>query len=268
MASEEKYMRLAKGLALQAEGETFPNPLVGAVVVKDKRIVGKGYHRRAGLAHAEVEALKQAGEKARGAALYVTLEPCSHFGRTPPCVDAILKSGIKRVVVGMKDPNPLNNGKSIRFLRRRGIAVKVGVIEEALRPMNAPFIKYITRGLPYITIKAGQSLDGKIATESGESKWITAKKTREFTHRLRRQYDAILAGINTVLKDNPSLNCPGKRIKKIIVDSRLRLPLRARIFLKTRPEDIVVATTALADKHKLRVLERRGVGVIKVRAKS
>lgn len=268
MAVEIKYMRLAKALALKAGGKTFPNPLVGAVVVKNNRIVGKGYHRRCGLAHAEIVALQQAGEKARGAALYVTLEPCSHFGRTPPCVDAILKSKIKTVVVGMKDPNPLNNGKSLRILQRHGIKVKTGVLETELKRINAPFIKYITRRLPYVTIKVGQSLDGKIATESGEAKWITSQKSRRLAHRLRQQYDAILVGINTVLKDDPSLSCPGKRIKKIIVDSRLRISLRARIFFNTAPEDIIVATTVYADKKKLRALGKKGVKVMTVRAKS
>lgn len=268
MAVEIRYMRLAKELALKANGKTSPNPLAGAVVVRNRRIVGKGFHHRAGSAHAEVLALRQAGKRAAGATLYVTLEPCSHFGRTPPCVNAIFKSKIKTVVIGMKDPNPLINGKSIRLLRSHGIMVKVGVLEKELRRINAPFIKYITRRLPYVTIKVGQSLDGKIATESGEAKWITSQRSRRLVHRLRAQYDAILVGINTVLKDDPSLSCPGKRLKKIIADSRLKLPLRARIFFKTPPEDIIVATTIYAGKDKQGALEKKGVKVIIVPGRS
>ena len=185
------YMKIALKLALKAKGKTWPNPMVGSVVVKNGRIVGKGYHKQAGLAHAEAAALDEAGQKAMGATLYVTLEPCAHFGRTPPCVDKVIASQVQEVIVGMIDPNPLNNGKGIELLRRQGIKVEVGVLENRLKQMNEVFIKYIGKKLPLITVKVAQSLDGKIATKTGESKWITSDKSRSYAHRIRKGYDAM-----------------------------------------------------------------------------
>lgn len=242
MNHNEYFIRKALALALKARGMTFPNPLVGAVAVKHNRIVGKGYHKKAGLPHAEVEAIESAGKSALGATLYITLEPCTHYGRTPPCVDKILESGIKKVVVGTVDPNPLNNGKGIQLLREHKVEVEVGFLENELRQMNQPFIKYITKKMPFITVKVGQSLDGKIASRTGDSKWITSDKTRAFSHQMRRFYDAIMVGVNTVIRDNPFLvsRTPEHTFTRIIVDSHLGMPCNANIFQKPGP--VIIAT--------------------------
>jgi diaminohydroxyphosphoribosylaminopyrimidine deaminase / 5-amino-6-(5-phosphoribosylamino)uracil reductase len=231
---DEYYMGLALKLALKAKGRTAPNPLVGALVVKGGKIIGSGFHAKAGLAHAEIIALDEAGKKAKGATLYVTLEPCTHTGRTPPCINRIIASGIKEVVVGMIDPNPLNNGKGVMLLKQSNIRVRVGVLEEKLKEINESFIKYITTRMPFITVKVAESLDGRIATRTGDSKWITADKTRAFAHRIRKDYDAIMVGVNTVLRDNPSLNAwfSKKKIIKIIVDSNLSISEDSNIFAK------------------------------------
>ena len=188
--NHEYFMRIAMKLALKAKGKTSPNPLVGAVVVKHGEIIAEGYHERAGLPHAEIIALGKAGKDARNATLYVTLEPCAHFGRTPPCVNAIVKSGVAQVIVGMIDPNPLNNGKGIEMLRSHGITVESGFLENELKKINEVFIKYITKKIPFVTVKVAQSLDGKIAAHTGDSKWITSDKSRALAHRLRRDFDA------------------------------------------------------------------------------
>ncbi len=229
---DEYYMQLALKLALKAKGKTFPNPLVGALVVKGDKIIGQGFHAKAGLAHAEIIALDQAGNKAKGATLYVTFEPCAHTGKTPPCVNRIIQSGVKEVVVGMIDPNPLNNGKGIMLLKQSNIKVKVGVLADKLVKINEGFVKYITTGLPLVTVKVGQSLDGRIATYCGDSKWITSDKSRAYAHRIRKDYDAIMVGVNTVLRDNPRLNAwfSKKQPVKIIVDSNLSTPENASIF--------------------------------------
>ncbi len=239
------YLDLAIKLALKAKGKTSPNPLVGAVVVKDGRIVGEGYHRQAGLAHAEVNAIAQAGKKAKGATLYVTLEPCTHFGRTPPCVNRIIKRGIKKVVIGMLDPNPINNGRAVVILRKHGIQVAYGFQQERLRKINEPFIKFITKKIPFITVKVAQSLDGKIATRTGDSKWITSDSARNFANSLRRYYDAVMVGVNTVIRDDPQLTCRTPRIPKrqpirIVVDSQLSTPQDAKIF--SAPGQVIIAT--------------------------
>jgi diaminohydroxyphosphoribosylaminopyrimidine deaminase / 5-amino-6-(5-phosphoribosylamino)uracil reductase len=257
------YMREAFRLALKGQGKTSPNPMVGAVVVKNNCILAWGYHQRCGGPHAEIIALRKAGIKAHGAKLYVTLEPCGHFGRTPPCVDRIVAAGIKEVVVGMKDPNPLMNGKSIGRLRKAGIKVKIGFLEKELREMNAPFIKYITKKRPFIVAKIAQTLDGKTATISGQSKWITRSSTRRFSRAQRKQFDAILVGINTVLNDNPRLSAPGKpHFKKIILDSQLKIALQARLFQQTRPEDCLLMTTSKASRKKQESFRRQGYEVI------
>lgn len=243
MSSHEYFIKKALRLALKARGMTFPNPLVGAVVVKHGRIIGKGYHKKAGSSHAEVEAIANAGKRAaKGAILYVTLEPCTHYGRTPPCVDKILESGIKKVVAGMVDPNPLNNGKGIKLLREHKVEVEVGFLENELRKINQPFIKYITKKMPFITVKVGQSLDGKIASRTGDSQWITSDKTRELAHRLRLEYDGIMVGVNTVIRDNPFLVSypPEHMLTRIIVDSHLSTPSNAQLFQKAGP--VIIAT--------------------------
>ncbi|OGX24629.1 MAG: riboflavin biosynthesis protein RibD [Omnitrophica WOR_2 bacterium RIFCSPHIGHO2_01_FULL_48_9] len=259
-----QYIKRAMQLALKVQGETSPNPLVGALLVKNGRIIAQGYHKRCGSDHAEIVALKKAGDRARGATLYVTLEPCFHFGRTPPCVEAILESGIKKVVIGMRDPNPLTNGKSIAKLRRARVQVKVGLLEEELTKMNEAFVKYVTKRMPFVVAKCAQTLDGKIATATGQSKWITSEATRKFARQLRNDFDAILVGIRTVLKDNPRLTAAArtKRIKKIILDSSLQIPKRARLFQGTDPADCFIATTGQAELSKINFFRKKGINVI------
>lgn len=245
------FMEKAIKLALKARGETSPNPLVGALVVKNGKIISCGYHRKAGLAHAEVVALQKAGPLAKGATLYVTLEPCVHFGRTPPCVYKILESGIKKVVIGMVDPNPLNNGKGIAILKRHGIEVEVGFLEERLKRINEAFIKYITQRIPFVVVKVAQSLDGKIATYRGDSHWITSEFSRRYAKRLRAEFDAIMVGVNTILRDNPHLNNPyaKKTHKVIVVDSHLSTPENALIF--KNPEVILVTLPSQAGQETI-----------------
>jgi len=240
--TDEYYMRMALKLALKAKGKTSPNPLVGALVVKAGKIIGKGFHARAGLAHAEIAALDEAGRNAKGATLYVTLEPCAHTGRTPPCVDRVIQSGIKEVVVGMIDPNPLNNGRGILLLKQSNIKVRLGVLSEQVREINRSFVKYISSGIPFITVKVAESLDGRIATFTGESKWITSDKSRVFAHKIRNDYDAIMVGVNTVLRDNPRLNPVPlkKQLTKVIVDSNLSTPENANIF--SGPAKVIIIT--------------------------
>jgi diaminohydroxyphosphoribosylaminopyrimidine deaminase/5-amino-6-(5-phosphoribosylamino)uracil reductase len=236
------YMELAIKLAVQAKGMTSPNPQVGAVVVKNGRIIGRGYHKKAGLSHAEIVALDEAGKAAAGAVLYTTLEPCTHFGRTPPCVHRIIASRLRQVVVGTVDPNPANNGRGIRMLREAGIKVTVGVLEERLKRLNEVFIKYIVERLPFVTVKVAQSLDGKIATATGDSQWITSDRSRRFSHRMRRDYDAIMVGVNTVLRDNPKLDawfCQRSPLK-VIVDSNLSTPAEAAVF--SPGSQVIIAT--------------------------
>jgi diaminohydroxyphosphoribosylaminopyrimidine deaminase/5-amino-6-(5-phosphoribosylamino)uracil reductase len=230
--NHEYFMRRAIELAVKSKGKTSPNPMVGAVVVKNGRVIAEGYHEQAGLAHAEIMALDKAAAKAKGATLYVTLEPCAHYGRTPPCTDMIIRSGIKEVIIGMQDPNPLNNGKGIEILRQNHIKVEAGFCEDQLRQINESFIKYITKRMPFVTVKVAQSLDGKIATRTGDSKWITSDKSRGYAHRIRSQFDAIMVGVNTVRKDDPRLDSwfSKKHPIKIIVDSQLSISQDANLF--------------------------------------
>lgn len=270
---DKKFMRLALELAKKGIGTTSPNPAVGAVIVKNNKIVGKGYHRRAGGPHAEIFALLEAKEKAKGATLYVTLEPCSHFGRTPPCTKAIIKSGIKSVVAGMLDPNPLNNGRGAKELKKKGINVKVGLLEDEIKKINEPFIKFITKKMPFLTVKAAQSLDGKIATFSGDSRWISGVESRNYVQELRSQVDAVMVGVNTVIKDDPRLNYRGKKQRKnkpikIIIDPYLKTPLRAKIFSKVSPTPVIIAVSNKAHLKKIKVLEKRGVKVLKFKTKN
>ena len=264
-------MNMAIRLALKARGLTSPNPMVGAVVVKDNKVVGRGYHQKAGGPHAEVIALDEAGTRARGATLYVTLEPCAHFGKTPPCVDRIVNSGIRRVVIGMIDPNPMNNGKGCAILRQRGVKVEVGFCQERLGLMNESFIKYITRRIPFVTVKVAQSLDGKIATSAGDSKWITSDKSRAYAHRMRQFYDAVMVGVNTVLRDDPRLDAwfSARHPAKVIIDSQVSTPQNANVFSGHSPVIIVTVSSPdgqatqnrqlLVDKAKiLEVKEKEG----------
>jgi len=267
---DEYYMRLALKLALKAKGKTSPNPLVGALVVKNSRIVGCGFHARAGLAHAEINALDEAGKKAKGASLYVTLEPCAHTGRTAPCVNRIIESGIKEVVVGMIDPNPLNNGKGIALLRQHNIKVRHGVLADGSARINESFIKYITTRLPFITVKVAESLDGRIATYTGDSKWITSDKSRAFAHKIRNDYDAVMVGVNTVLRDNPRLNAwfSGKQPVKIIMDSNLSTPENANIFSKDSRVIIITLPSRPGQEteNRKRLLEKAKIIEVKERS--
>ena len=265
--SNEYFMQKALALALKAKGQTFPNPLVGALVVKNGKIIGKGYHKKAGSPHAEVEAIEDAGTKAKGALLYVSLEPCMHYGRTPPCVDTILESGIKKVFVGMVDPNPLNNGKGIKLLQEHGVKVELGFCQDKARKINQPFIKYITKKMPFITVKAGQSLDGKIATKNGASKWITSDKARGWAHNLRRFYDGIMVGVNTVIRDDPFLvsGYPEHPLTRIIADSRLGISAKANIFKKPDPVIIATLKEALGQETENRNLLSQKANILEVR---
>lgn len=243
-AQDKKYIAIALGLAKKAQGLTSPNPCVGAIVVKNNTIIGRGYHMRAGGPHAEIYALKQAGKNAKGATLYVSLEPCCHYGRTPPCVDSIYSAGIKRVVAAMKDPNPLNNGKGIAALKKHGIKTEVGVMEKAAGKLNEVFIKYVTKKMPFVTVKVAQSLDGKISTRTGDSKWISGAEARKFVHHLRGRVDAIIVGARTVLKDDPLLTArikgvsakrpsaagPIKQPLRVILCGDSKIPASARLF--------------------------------------
>ena len=273
MSSHEKYMRLALKLAKRGLGAASPNPLVGACVVKGDRVVGKGFHAMAGLPHAEVNALKDAGAAAKGGTLYVTLEPCDHFGRTPPCTGAIIRSGIKKVVIGMKDPNPLNNGRGIRKLKSHGIGTLVGILEDEARSINRPYIKFITRRLPFVTLKLAESLDGKIATRTGDSKWITSEGSRRYVHKLRGEVDAVMVGVGTILKDDPRLTARAQRVQRkkkiirIIVDTRLRTPVGARIFKDRDRSPVLIAAAEGSRMLRRRALEKKGAEVLTVKAK-
>uniref|UniRef100_A0A7C2EIW4 Riboflavin biosynthesis protein RibD n=1 Tax=Ammonifex degensii TaxID=42838 RepID=A0A7C2EIW4_9THEO len=266
MTDDEAFIRRTLKLAARAQGLTSPNPLVGAVVVRDGRVVGEGYHRRAGLPHAEIEALQAAGEAARGATLYVNLEPCCHTGRTGPCTEAIIAAGVKRVVAAMVDPNPLVAGKGIARLREAGIEVAVGVLEEEARRLNEAFIKYVTARRPFVILKTAMSLDGKIATVTGESRWITGEAAREYVHQLRNTCDAVLVGIGTVLKDDPSLTTRlpegGRDPVRVILDSSARLPLAARVLNQDSEAPTLVATTEVAPAERLAALRQAGAEVL------
>ncbi len=262
-------MRRALDLAQQQGKYASPNPKVGAVVVAQGRIVGEGAHRQYGGLHAEALALRKAGSRARGATLYVTLEPCSHYGKTPPCVDAVIESGVRRVVACMRDPYPLVQGRGFQRLEAAGVRVERGLLEKEARQMNGAFLESIRRGRPRVLLKAAISLDGKIATVSGASKWITGDKARRRAHLLRSQADAILVGSRTVLKDDPSLDVrlPGFHRRdgwplRVVLDSGLRTPLTARIF-QGRPQTLVF-TSPRAPAAKVKVLEKKGVRVFPV----
>jgi len=268
--NHEYYMNLAMRLALKGKGKTYPNPMVGALVIKNGRILGRGFHAKAGLPHAEIIALDEAGRHAKGATLYVTLEPCAHFGLTPPCVNRIIESRIKQVIVGMIDPNPVNNGKGISILKQFGIKVKVGFLEDNLKSLNEVFIKYITKRLPFVTVKIAQSLDGRIATRIGDSKWITSDKSRGFSHRIRQDFDAVMVGVNTVLRDNPKLNAwfSKKQPVRIVVDSQLSTPQDANIFSKGSSAIIATLPTKSGQETENRRILAEKACVLDVKEKS
>lgn len=251
-------------LAAKAAGRTSPNPMVGAVLVAGKKIIATGYHRAAGGDHAEIVALKKAGIKARGATLYINLEPCSHYGKTPPCTAALIRAGIREVVAGMKDPNPLVAGRGFRQLRRAAIRVRAGILEEECRALNEAFVKYITQRLPFVTLKLAATLDGKIAAASGDARWISGSLSRHRVHQLRNQTDAVLVGADTVLKDDPQLTCRiagGRNPWRVILDGRLRIPLSARLLRLGDVEKTIVVTSRSASMRKISALQARGIQV-------
>jgi diaminohydroxyphosphoribosylaminopyrimidine deaminase/5-amino-6-(5-phosphoribosylamino)uracil reductase len=268
-SDDPRFMRLALRLGRRGLGRTSPNPPVGAVVVADAAVVGRGYHRRAGAPHAEIEALRAAGPRARGATLYVTLEPCAHHGRTPPCTDAIIAAGVRRVVLGTRDPNPAVTGNGMGRLRGAGIEVASGIEQAACDELVAAFRKHVTTGLPLVTLKLAASLDGRIATASGESRWITGADSRRFVHRLRARHDAVLVGAETVIRDDPGLTCRvggGRNPLRVVLDGRLRVPLRAQVLTNTGATATLVCTGRHAPATKVRRLQQQGVEVLRLPA--
>lgn len=262
-----QYMRRAMELAKKGEGFVNPNPLVGAVIVKNNKIIGEGYHEIFGGNHAEVNAFINATEDVTGATMYVTLEPCSHYGKTPPCANKIIEKGIKKVVIAHKDPNPQVAGRGIALLKENGVDVVTGILEEESEKQNEVFFKYITKNIPFCLLKTAMTLDGKIASWSGNSKWITSEVSRNFVHQLRNRYSAIMVGIGTVIEDNPSLttrlgDIQGRDPVRIIVDTKARIPLEAKVLNLTSNARTIVATTELASNEKIRKLEDMGVEVI------
>lgn len=258
-------MKKALRLAKKGLGRTSPNPVVGAVIVRDGKIVASGYHKKAGGAHAEVEALADLeGEAGVRDVLYVTLEPCNHYGRTPPCTEAILQRGIKRVVVGMMDPNPDVTGGGCDFLAQRGVEIKTGVLESECRRLNEVFIKHATTGLPFVTAKSALTLDGWTATGTGHSRWVTNERSRRFVHHLRDRMDGLMVGIGTVLADDPSLTTrlgrgKGRDPARIIVDTRLRVPDNARVMTHDSAAPTILAVGEGADAERIEILKKNGI---------
>lgn len=304
---DEKYMKLAMELAKKGEGKVNPNPLVGAVIVKDKEVIGKGYHKIFGGNHAEVEAFNSLDNESYGATMYVTLEPCSHYGKTPPCVDKIIENKISKVIIGCLDPNPIVKGNGLKKLKSAGIEVEISKLEYKCKSLNEVFMKYISSKKPFVVLKTAMSLDGKISTYTGESKWITGENSRKSVHKLRNKYMGIMVGVNTVIKDNPELTCrleSGNNPVRIIVDSTLRIPMNSKVILnnknlydlnilkkingelensrdyfrvdnnlsfnnkKSLKDITIIATTNKADKEKIKLLESKGILVIITKQKN
>ena len=262
-----EYMRRAMELAERGVGFTNPNPMVGAVIVKGGKVIGEGWHERCGEWHAERNAFKNCTVPAEGATMYVTLEPCCHYGKTPPCTEAIIEHGIARVVVGMEDPNPLVAGKGIALLREAGIEVVCGVEEEALREQNRVFLKYISTKLPWVAMKTAMTLDGKIATRTGDSKWITGAEARAYVHELRHRFMAILVGIGTAVADDPLLNCriEGRGVRqpiRVVVDSNARLSLDSQLVKTAGEYRTIVAHTRFAPEESVKALREAGVEML------
>lgn len=268
MIPDERYMRMALTLAKRGEGLTSPNPMVGAVLVKEGKVIGQGYHKGPGLLHAEVEAIQDAGSEASDSTLYINLEPCCHTDkRTPPCTKEIIKSRIMRVVVGMVDPNPLVNGRGLKELIEAGIEVEEGILNKEALKLNEAYSKFITTHFPFVILKFAASLDGKIALPSGESRWITDKPARKYAHRLRAMADAVLVGIGTVVADDPLLNIrhierKGRQPLRIVIDSKLRIPLASRVLDISAGQSTMVVTTAFAPAEKIEALQKQGIKVV------
>jgi len=263
VSNHEFYMNLAIQNAMATKGQTDPNPLVGSVIVNDNRIVGIGAHLKAGEPHAEINALRMAGDKAEGGTIYVTLEPCSHHGRTGPCAEAIVRAGLKKVVVATLDPNPLVAGRGVKILQDAGIEVIIGVCEEQSIKMNEVFNKYIVKNIPFVVMKSASTLDGKIATHSSDSKWITSAEARNDVHQLRNEIGAILVGVNTVLKDNPELTTRipnGRNPVRVILDSTLKIPLESKVVTDQQAETWIFTSQQHSEQKRIE-LENLGVKV-------
>lgn len=261
MFPRREFMRMALRFARKGVGRTSPNPTVGAVLVRGGKIVGRGYHRAVGMPHAEVEAIREAGTAAKGADLYVTLEPCCHFGRTGPCTEAILSAGIRRVAAAMKDPNPMVSGRGIRILRKAGLAVAVGLLEEEARTLNRPYCRWVVSGKPFVTLKMAMSLDGQIAAFTGTSRWISGEESRRMVHRMRAEADAVLVGGETFRRDDPLLTSriPGGRDpRRIVLSSRLSGLAGRRIFGSGKGEVLFVCSREVSDRDVNRVVSLGG----------
>jgi diaminohydroxyphosphoribosylaminopyrimidine deaminase/5-amino-6-(5-phosphoribosylamino)uracil reductase len=269
--SNIEFMSLAIELARKGKGYVNPNPMVGAVIVKDGAIVGKGYHRAFGKPHAEIEALADAGAKAKGAAMYVNLEPCSHFGKTPPCTKAIIKAGIKKVTAASIDPNPLNNGRGLRELKKNGVKTEKRLMEKEARVLNEKFFTCHKKKRPFITIKCAMTMDGKIATSTGISRWVTGREAREYAHLLRHEHDAVMAGINTIKTDNPQLTARfSKKMRKpciVVVDSKLSISPGAKVVKNAKKNKLIIAATKNSSFKKKERLLSRGIEVLTVPSK-
>ncbi len=262
--ADESVMHEVLRLAKKGRGRVSPNPMVGAVLVRDGQVIARGYHRRFGEHHAEVDAIGRAAGEVKGSSLYVNLEPCSHHGKQPPCTEQIVAAGIKVVVVGGEDPNPLVNGRGLSYLRQKGVQVRTGVLEAECKKVNAGFYKFMQQGLPYITLKIAQTIDGMISGADGNSKWISSSQSRKFTHKLRSENDAILAGIGTVLSDDPGLNVRlvrGRNPRRIVLDSRLRIPLEVTLLNDDNAHETIVATSEAAPAGKAEEIRARGAQV-------
>lgn len=258
-------MRKALSLARRGRGETSPNPMVGAVIVVNNNIVGQGYHKRCGDLHAEINAINNTQKRVKGSTFYITLEPCSHFGRTPPCVEALLKEKPKRVVIGSVDPNPRVRGKGVKILQSNGVRVDVGILESECLQLNEHYVKHITSGIPYVTVKYAQTLDGRIATKSGDSQWISSEQSRKYVHHLRRIHDSIMVGRKTVATDDPRLtvrHVKGKNPLRIIVDTKLRIPLKSFVLKDAAVNKTIIATTEEASSGKVSAINNLGAEVL------
>jgi len=272
MNEDIKYMKRALQLAKKGKGYTHPNPAVGAVIVKDGKIIGEGYHKKAGMPHAEREAIKDAKEKGydiKGSTMYVTLEPCCHYGKTPPCTNAIIEEGIKKVIVATLDPNPLVAGQGIEILKKAGIETKIGILQEEAKKLNEDFFVYITEKRPFIHLKIAQTIDGKIATKTGSSKWITSEKSRKFAHKLRLEASAVMVGVNTALKDNPSLTIryikSKKQPKRVLIDRYIKTPIDFNIF--NQEAKTILFCSKNADKSKIEKLREKNIKIYQLEEK-
>jgi len=268
--TDESYIRLAIEIAKKGAGKVSPNPMVGAVIVKNERILGAGFHEKFGSKHAEINAIEKVKENIEGATLFTNLEPCSHYGKTPPCVDRIISEKIKRVVIGTLDMNPLISGKGVKKLKSAGIDVKVGVLENECIELNKFFFKYVTKKLPYVSLKAAQTIDGKIADKSGESSWISSLQSRKYVHSLRAKYDAVLVGKGTVEKDDPKLTVrlvEGRNPKRVILDANLDIKLSHRIFTKNNDRNLIVITSKKNAGKKRKINKLNSLGALVLFAK-